>query len=276
MKQHAIPQNVLDVEFKLFTKFTLKEFSYLAIGVGSGGLVLYLTVGGQIPELIGIPIFILSSIAGIFLALVPINDQPADKFIQNYIKAITSPTQRVWISKNDPGNRAKPSVKPTEEGKLISKESKEEKKKIIGAQPLPERTEEVESEIQKEVDKELEEIENTTPLTLNPSKLIITDENIGKYQFKPKDFENYPGNINLWICDKKYKPISGVIATLMDDSGNILYANRTGNNGYFLTNRKWKPGLYKITLESENFTLPTVDIILSGKETNLPIKISAL
>ncbi|HPQ79432.1 MAG TPA: PrgI family protein [Candidatus Dojkabacteria bacterium] len=276
MKQHAIPQNVLDVEFKLFTKFTLKEFSYLAIGVGSGGLVLYLTVGGQIPELIGIPIFILSSIAGIFLALVPINDQPADKFIQNYIKAITSPTQRVWISKNDPGNRAKPSVKPTEEGKLISKESKEEKKKIIGAQPLPERTEEVESEIQKEVDKELEEIENTTPLTLNPSKLIITDENIGKYQFKPKDFENYPGNINLWICDKNYKPISGVIATLMDDSGNILYANRTGNNGYFLTNRKWKPGLYKITLESENFTLPTVDIILSGKETNLPIKISAL
>jgi len=276
MKQHAIPQNVLDVEFKLFTKFTLKEFSYLAIGVGSGGLVLYLTVGGQIPGLIGIPIFILSSIAGIFLALVPINDQPADKFIQNFIKAITSPTQRVWISKNDPGNRAKPSVKPTEEGKLISKESKEEKKKIIGAQPLPERTEEVESEIQKEVDKELEEIENTTPLTLNPSKLIITDENIGKYQFKPKDFENYPGNINLWICDKNYKPISGVIATLIDDSGNILYANRTGNNGYFLTNRKWKPGLYKITLESENFTLPTVDIILSGKETNLPIKISAL
>jgi len=276
MKQHAIPQNVLDVEFKLFTKFTLKEFSYLAIGVGSGGLVLYLTVGGQIPGLIGIPIFILSSLAGIFLALVPINDQPADKFIQNYIKAITSPTQRVWISKNDPRNRAKPSVKPTEEGKIISKESKEEKKKIIGAQPLPERAEEVESEIQKEVDRELEEIENTTPLTLNPSELIITDENIGKYQFKPKDFENYPGNINLWICDKNYKPISGVIATLMDDSENILYANKTGNNGYFLTNRKWKPGLYKITLESENFTLPTMDIILSGKETNLPIKISAL
>ena len=56
----------------------------------------------------------------------------------------------------------------------------------------------------------------------------------------------------------------------------ILYANKTGNNGYFLTNRKWKPGLYKITLESEDFTLPKVNIILSGKETNLPIKISAL
>ncbi len=276
MKQHAIPQNVLDVEFKLFTKFTLKEFSYLAIGVGFGGLILYLTVGKQIPGVIGIPIFIMSSLAGIFLALVPINDQPADKFIQNYIKAITSPTQRAWISRNDPRSRMKPGVKPTEEGELISKESKEKKKKIIGAQPLPTMSEDIESEMQKEVDKELEDIDKTTPLALNPSELIITEENISKYQFKANGFDNYPGNINLWICDKNYKPISGVIATLLDNSKNILYANKTGNNGYFLTNRKWKPGIYKITLESENFTLPKVNIILSGKETNLPIKISAL
>jgi len=276
MKQHAIPQNVLDVEFKLFTKFTLKEFSYLAIGVGFGGLILYLTVGKQIPGVIGIPIFIMSSLAGIFLALVPINDQPADKFIQNYIKAITSPTQRAWISKNYPRSRMKPGVKPTEEGELISKESKEKKKKIIGAQPLPTMSENIESEMQKEVDKEFEDIDKTTPLTLNPSELIITEENISKYQFKANGFDNYPGNINLWICDKNYKPIPGVIARLLDNSENILYANKTGNNGYFLTNRKWKPGIYKITLESEDFTLPKVNIILSGKETNLPIKISAL
>ena len=174
MKQHAIPQNVLDVEFKLFTKFTLKEFSYLAIGVGFGGLILYLTVGKQIPGVIGIPIFIMSSLAGIFLALVPINDQPADKFIQNYIKAITSPTQRAWISRNDPRSRMKPGVKPTEEGELISKESKEKKKKIIGAQPLPTMSEDIESEMQKEIHKEFEYIDKTTPVTLNPSELIIT------------------------------------------------------------------------------------------------------
>ena len=64
MKQHAIPQNVLDVEFKLFTKFTLKEFAYLAIGVGIGGLFLYLTVGKQMPAIIGIPAFLIFSAIG--------------------------------------------------------------------------------------------------------------------------------------------------------------------------------------------------------------------
>ncbi len=65
MKQHAIPQNVLDVEFKLFTKLLLKEFAYLAIGVGIGGLFLYLTVSKKIPAIIGIPIFVVFSGAGV-------------------------------------------------------------------------------------------------------------------------------------------------------------------------------------------------------------------
>ena len=100
MRQHPIPQNILDVEFKLFTKFTLKEFAYLAIGLGIGGLLVYLMVGHTIPAIIGIPGLILSAGSGIFLGLVPINDQDADVFIKNYVNAITTPTQRVWLSKS--------------------------------------------------------------------------------------------------------------------------------------------------------------------------------
>ena len=107
MRQHPIPQNILDVEFKLFTKFTLKEFAYLAIGLGFGGLMIYLTVKEIIPGILGIPVFIFSSVAGIFLALVPINDQDADTFIKNYLTAITSPTQRVWMNKKIRDERAK-------------------------------------------------------------------------------------------------------------------------------------------------------------------------
>lgn len=276
MKQHAIPQNVLDVEFKLFTKFSLKEFAYLAIGVGLGGLILYLTVGGHIPGLIGIPFFILSSLAGIFLSLVPINDQPADKFIQNYIKAITSPTQRAWISKKDPQNRAKPGVKPSEDGKLIAKDSKEKKKRIIGAQPVKPTFEEPVSIIQEEIDKELDALENSEPKSFNPSNIFITEDNISQYQFNAKGFENLPGNINLWLCTKEFKPISNIVASLKDEKGNLLYANKTGSNGYFLTNKKWSPGRYSVEFSSEEFNIPTVSIFLSGKENNLPIKITAI
>lgn len=276
MKQHAIPQNVLDVEFKLFTKFTLKEFAYLAIGVGLGGLILYLTVGGQIPGLIGIPFFILSSLAGIFLSLVPINDQPADKFIQNYIKAITSPTQRTWISKRDPQNRLKPGVKPSEDGKLIAKDSKEKRKKIIGAQPVKPTFEEPVSVVQEEIDKELDALENSGPKSIDPSNILITEDNISQYQFSAKGLENLPGNINLWICTKDFKPISNIVVSLKDEKGNLLYANKTGGNGYFLTNKKWIPGRYHVEFSSEEFALPTVEIFLSGKESNLPIKITAI
>jgi len=276
MKQHAIPQNVLDVEFKLFTKFTLKEFAYLAIGVGLGGLILYLTVGGQIPGLIGIPFFILSSLAGIFLSLVPINDQPADKFIQNYIKAITSPTQRTWISKRDPQNRLKPGVKPSEDGKLIAKDSKEKRKKIIGAQPVKPTFEEPVSVVQEEIDKELDALENSGPKSINPSNILITEDNISQYQFNAKGLDNLPGNINLWICTKDFKPISNIVVSLKDEKGNLLYANKTGGNGYFLTNKKWIPGKYQVEFSSDEFALPNVEIFLSGKESNLPIKITAI
>ena len=95
MRQHAIPQNILDVEFKIFTKFTLKEFAYLAIGIGVGGIFLYMYAKNQIPSFLAIPIFIVSSGIGIFFALVPINDQPADQYIKNFVNAIQKPTRRV-------------------------------------------------------------------------------------------------------------------------------------------------------------------------------------
>lgn len=100
MKQHPIPQNILDVEFKLFTKFTVREFSYIALGIGGGGIFLYLFTRGDLPGIIAIPLFIVLAGLGLFFGLVPINEQSADVFIRNYVLAITSPTQRVWKSKD--------------------------------------------------------------------------------------------------------------------------------------------------------------------------------
>jgi hypothetical protein len=102
MKQHPIPQNILDVEFKLFTKFTVREFTYMSIGVGFGGIFLYFFSKAQLSGFIAIPVFIISSGIGLFLGLVPINGQKADTFLANYIKAITKPTRRAW--RNDQFN----------------------------------------------------------------------------------------------------------------------------------------------------------------------------
>ncbi len=101
MKQHAIPQNVLDVEFKLFGFFTIKEFVYLAVGLGSSGLVFYswtntLANRPGLPGLVAIPIGIVLLLLTIFIVFIPVNDMKADKFLSNYIRAILAPTLRIW------------------------------------------------------------------------------------------------------------------------------------------------------------------------------------
>jgi hypothetical protein len=280
MRQHAIPQNILDVEFKLFTKFTLKEFAYLAIGIGVGGIMLYLVASDIIPALLGIPIFIVSSGLGAFLGLVPINDQDADVFIKNYIAAITNPTQRVWLNEELKEKGAKPELKPDEEGKLIPKDIKTKRKKIIG-ESLPTSNEAVEVEEEDPRDMLDEELnvdpQLTTTLPSSTSNTVfITDDNISKYQFNIASLDKLPGNINIWLSTKSSKPIPNVIVYLKSSDGKILYANKTGESGYFLTNKLWEPGTYVLEFQHPTYEFPKVQLEVTEKKEKLPIKISNL
>jgi hypothetical protein len=280
MRQHAIPQNILDVEFKLFTKFTLKEFAYLAIGIGVGGIMLYLVVSDIIPALLGIPIFVVSSGLGAFLGLVPINDQDADVFIKNYISAITNPTQRVWLNEELKEKGAKPELKPDEEGKLIPKDIKTKRKKIIGESlPTTSETVEVEEDDPRDMlDEELNvdpQLTTTLPSSTSNS-VIITDDNISKYQFNIASLDKLPGNINIWLSTKSSKPIPNVIVYLKSSDGKILYANKTGESGYFLTNKLWEPGTYVLEFQHPTYEFPKVQLEVTEKKEKLPIKISNL
>lgn len=268
MRQHAIPQNILDVEFKLFTKFTLKEFAYLAIGIGFGGVMIYLTVNNTIPGILGFPIFVLSSGAGIFLGLVPINDQDADVFIKNYVTAITNPTQRVWLSKEMRKKRVKPEIKPTEDGNLIPKDVKKEKKKIIGGNIFPNK------QTPEETVENSQEEEKLAPLQMDPSLLLINKDNLKNYQFKIDSVDRLPGNINIWICTKDFKPVPNAVVYLKNNSGKIVFANRTGPNGYFLTSRIWEKGMYTVEFEHPVYKFPKLQIDLEENSSKLPIKIS--
>ncbi len=280
MRQHAIPQNILDVEFKLFTKFTLKEFAYLAIGIGVGGIMLYLVVSDIIPALLGIPIFVVSSGLGAFLGLVPINDQDADVFIKNYISAITNPTQRVWLNEELKEKGAKPELKPDEEGKLIPKDIKTKRKKIIG-ESLPTSNEAVEVEEDDPRDMLDEELNvdpqlTTTLPSSTSNSVIITDDNISKYQFNIASLDKLPGNINIWLSTKSSKPVPNVIVYLKSSDGKILYANKTGESGYFLTNKLWEPGTYVLEFQHPTYEFPKVQLEVTEKKEKLPIKISNL
>lgn len=276
MRQHPIPQNVLDVEFKLFTKFTLKEFTYLAMGVGTGGFFLYNTSTGAVPGIVGIPIFVILSAIGAFFALVPINDQPADKFIVNYFAAINKPTQRVWLNNELRNQRNKPIVEHVQEEDTevvgISK-TPDSKKSMFSEEPGDDifqgkDTFETENEIPNNV------IENQTNISspiFQDSVITITDDNILKYQFNIQSVDKLPGNINIWVSDESNNPISGINVYLKDINGKILYANKTGPNGYFLTNKEYPEGIYDI--EFENSNISKVRLIRTKNTSKLPLRI---
>lgn len=253
MRQHAIPQNVLDVEFKLFTKFTLREFAYLAIGVSIGGIFLYFTTKGQIPGIIGVPIFVIFSALGAFFALVPINDQPADKFVTNYFNAINRPTQRVWLNSELKNQRVKPTI-----------QTEQKKSKIIGGFDV--------NKIKKQIFKEQpqDDILNTTQKDIS---IIINEENLSRYQFSIKSVDKLPGNINIWLIKESNQPIPNINTYLKDSSGKILYANKTDKNGYFISNRVFPDGIYNIEFEGLQSELPPIKIVLTKNMGKLPYKI---
>jgi len=283
MRQHAIPQNILDVEFKIFTKFTLKEFAYLAIGIGTGGLFLYLYAKNQIPAIIAIPIFIISSGIGIFFALVPINDQPADKFLKNFLVAIRKPTRRVWLDSKMKETRTQTDAKLAKE--VLSKNLEDEIKtpKIIGSSKIKTRKESLDDNKLDllEDNNSLPEKQVTTEIktqkkTSTEKQLILTSKNIKDYQFDIEEVDKLPGNINIWVSDKNFKPISDVVIQLSDKNGNLLYANKTPHNGYFLTNKIFKEGIYFLKMNNDSYSFPSIKIVMDKDISKKPIKITAI
>ncbi|OGC68939.1 hypothetical protein A2415_04020 [candidate division WWE3 bacterium RIFOXYC1_FULL_39_7] len=90
-KQHAVPQNIMDVEFKLIGDLTMRQFAYLMI---CGGISYLATV--TVAGIFKWPVVIFFTLLGLGLAFIPIQERGLDEWIVNFFKAIYSPTQRIW------------------------------------------------------------------------------------------------------------------------------------------------------------------------------------
>ena len=93
MEQHPVPQHIASFEFKLFGNLTVRQFVTLAIPMGIAALIFF----SNLLTIIRLPLALIFGLLGLFAALVPIGGRPFDKWVVTFIKAILSPTQRVWI-----------------------------------------------------------------------------------------------------------------------------------------------------------------------------------
>ena len=93
MEQHSVPQHIASFEFKLFGNLTVRQFVTLAIPMSVAALIFF----SNLTTIIKLPLALIFGLFGIFAALVPIGGRPFDKWVVAFIKAILSPTQRIWI-----------------------------------------------------------------------------------------------------------------------------------------------------------------------------------
>jgi hypothetical protein len=91
-KQHPVPQNVMDVEFKLIGELTIRQFSYLLVFT----LLAFGAASAGIPVIFKYPLVPFLVLTGLAFAFLPFNDITLDKWVANYISAITTPRLRVW------------------------------------------------------------------------------------------------------------------------------------------------------------------------------------
>lgn len=93
MEQHPVPQHIASFEFKLFGNLTARQFITLIFPLSIAVLVYF----SALPVLLRIPLTLTIGIFGLFIALVPVGGRSFDKWIIAFIKAVSAPTQRVWV-----------------------------------------------------------------------------------------------------------------------------------------------------------------------------------
>ena len=302
MRQHAIPQNILDIEFKLFTKFTVREFVYMAIGIGFGGIFLYFFTLGQFPGFVAFPVFLFSSGTGLFLGLVNINDQKSDVFLRNYFWAITHPTQRVWKNTmiDEKFEQIKPQFNVTQGTNERGTELKTNSEIIGGNQDLP--TNEFIPKAQlDEIDKEESErlaqitalaqttsniplstppipaasvinpvpvqAETVQPQASLPQNIKIDLNNLSNYKIELSKPLPYPGNLNFKIFNNQDQIISQAIIIIKDSELKIVSALQADPNGEVYSNKRFPMGVYSIQIQYQNLQFPLYQIVIDSEDT---------
>lgn len=97
MREHPIPQDITGYKFHIVGSMTLKQFGELALGVVTAG-VFWQT---NLVFFIKWPLIVISIMAGVIAAFIPIGERPLDHWILTFFKVLYKPTQYFWKRKSN-------------------------------------------------------------------------------------------------------------------------------------------------------------------------------
>lgn len=282
MEQHPVPRQISGYEFRLIGDMTLKQFGELA----AGEVLALVCWRLPINQMLKYPFVGLFAFLGVALAFIPINEQPLDRWIVNFFKAVYSPTQFIWKkSEVALGFLEKPAfvIRLTEPPKPIFQDTKklEEYLRTIPAAPI--------SPLEKEIEENLQRISSLLGKVGNEPTVIeitrikkIPRQKPAYKTVKPK-FEpelpmpSRPAIPNLlvgMVLDNRGKILPDVIIEIRDKEGFPVRALKANKLGQFRIATPLKNGTYEIELEKEGYQFDIIEFEAKG-EVIEPMEIKA-
>ncbi len=238
MSEHAIPQNIMEYEFKLFAGLTVKQFVYAAIGGAGSYIFLQLTLKNMIPPIFGWPLTFFFTITTLLFTFFSYEKKSLDQWIQDWLRVSTTPLIRVWNKTGKPvkleeGKRYKPDNMPAY--------------LLLYFEP--------QATVQSVKNKMREHLEKLTKSYI----IEITPENYEKYAVPNVQLPPVNNTVAFLLLDG-VQPLEGVIAYLKDMTGKVLMALKSTKHGIIYFNKPVPDGTYKVEFEHPVFKFPEVNI----------------
>lgn len=246
MYEHAIPQNIMDYEFKLFAGLTIKQFIIIAISGGLAFGIFQLRQIGILPDVFMWVLLPTVLLGGIALGMGSYQKRPFDEWVTHFFRAINSPLRRSW-KKTD-------AAVPKEQffGTKISVFPK-----YLSVYFLSE------DEYRKFTQYSVNQAPvATTPSTLSPI-IPITAENIGDYADPNIVLPMIPNTIAFRIMQDGI-PTEGVIVYVKDSNGNVVTALKSNESGILYFDQSFPNGVYIFEFQSDMVELPKLQIMFEG------------
>lgn len=257
--EHPIPQNVTSFEFHLVGDMTLKQFLFLAGGLGFSYFVFIFLF--PLNPILAIPLILILAGGGTTFAFVPILDRPLDHWVMAFFKAVYSPTKGFWqtasgVTPNEPflKNRLRAYLSPKTIPTLT---------RIPTPQPTPadlEKLVEVAKQAQT-LHQQIAQIPDISPIRPHQAQVVVVEPL--KQPQTQLTLTSLPNVINGVIIDDSGSPIEGVIIIIHNTDGIPVRASKTNKLGQFAGATSLPSGVYTITLEKENFEFDTLQVTLN-------------
>ncbi len=251
MYEHAIPQNIMEYEFKLFAGLSLRQFVYVAAAGAIAFALFQLNKVEILPSFFAwilIPIVVL---VGIILGLGSYQKRTMEEWLTAYVRNLNTPLRRVWkkgtdVIKKEQFFSTKPAVLPNYLAAYFM--NADEYKKLMrdaGSVASPGMISQIQDQPQ-----------------IIPT-LEITSQNITDYADMMTNIPKIPNTLVFRIIDDNL-PIEGVVAYMKDQSNAVVAALRSNADGIIYFNQGFNNGVYEIDFQSDALNFPRVRILLEG------------